>query len=40
MVENELAPVRTAVAALAQDSVSAIDVAIGELKNVSAKSEG
>jgi hypothetical protein len=31
MVENELAPVRTAVAALAQDSVSAIDVAIGEL---------
>jgi hypothetical protein len=31
MVENELAPARNAVAALAQDAVSAIDVALGEL---------
>ena len=31
MVENELAPAPTAVSALAQDAVSAIDVALGEL---------
>jgi hypothetical protein len=31
MVENELAPARDAVSALAQDAVSAIDVALGEL---------
>jgi hypothetical protein len=31
MVENELAPARTAVSALAQDSISAIDMALGEL---------
>jgi hypothetical protein len=31
MIENELAPARMAVAALAQESVSAIDVALGEL---------